>query len=57
MQEHIGKFYVFKTRTKVDAREYTLTIKDLLEDKTKFELELTMSGQYGSVGKSWEGEC
>ncbi len=57
MEEYIGRYYVFKTHTKVNAREYNLNITDLTKDEAKFSLELAMSGRYGSVGKTWEGEC
>jgi hypothetical protein len=57
MEDYIGRYYVFKTRTKVDAREYILNIIDLSGDTANFSLELVISGNFGSVGKTWEGEC
>ena len=57
MDEFLGRYYVFKTRTRVEIREYILTIFDLTGFKADFLLELIISGTFGSVGIEWTGKC
>jgi hypothetical protein len=57
MEEYLGHYYVFKARTRVDARVYTLHITSHTQATAKFSLELAISGNFGSVGKTWKGFC
>ncbi|MBD3254171.1 MAG: hypothetical protein GF383_03720 [Candidatus Lokiarchaeota archaeon] len=55
----LGIFYVLEYRTKVEARTYTLDIfqESQNEQNPLFELELIISGHFGSLGSTWNGTC
>jgi hypothetical protein len=57
MKELVGSYYNFKYRTKRETHIYKLFIRQDSDGEFCFKLELTKSGNFGSVGSNWSGYC
>ena len=57
MEELFGLYSVLDTRTRFYSDRYNLEISQNLNNKYEFILELTSSGQFGSTGLIWQGNC
>jgi hypothetical protein len=56
-QDFIGLYYIYDYRTRTHSQVYMLEILALPEDKVEFILQTTVSGNFGSSGIIWKGNC
>lgn len=52
-----GLYYVYDYRTRTHGQNYVLNIFPGTNDKTEFTLQTTVSGNFGSSGIIWKGNC
>ena len=57
LKDLLGLFYVYDCRTRTHGQEYELEIIAAPKDKTEFILQTTVSGNFGSSGIIWKGNC
>jgi len=57
LKDLFGMYYVYDYRTKSHGQEYMLEIMATIKDKIEFIFQTTTSGDFGSSGIIWKGNC
>lgn len=57
LKDLFGIYYVYDYRTKSHGQEYVLEILETSKDKIKFIFHTLVSGNFGSSGIIWKGNC
>jgi len=57
LEDLLGIYYVYNSRTKSHGQEYILEFVDSTKDKIKFIFQTIVSGNFGSSGIIWKGNC
>ena len=57
IKDLLGLYYVYDYRTRTHGQDYILEIFPGTNDKMEFTLQTTVSGNFGSSGMIWKGNC